>query len=186
MNNPVYVNRLIAVIIIVIIIGITTGIGFYCKWIFYDEPRHIKYINCNITYCNVTTNICSECTDTRNCNLHTYYFTCYVVNIIVTAHFNGQNYTRNIKKNNGANYPTICNNNITTCDYDDRDIQNTLNVYKIYAIEFAGYLSWFVVVLVATVIIISLIIILSRHLKFNSEYVEIKDDVEIAMSINST
>ena len=149
--------------------------ALYTKWIYYDEPLHAKVTTCTIDKCNVTSTTCyHKC---YGCGLTP--FICYAFNVTITLLLDNQNYTQTINSdyNTSGYYPIICNGNTTECDYDNRDIECTLTVYKINLIGM-GYYGWALMIFM-TLLVTAGLYMWSNSLKMNKEYETIKDDMKI-------
>lgn len=173
MQTKICVNRLILVIICTVIIGIIIGVGFYCKFIFYDKPSHLHVTTCDITSCQVN----ETCCDTRY-NLY------YTLDIVLFTNINGQDYTVHLIYYLENKFSKVCREKAVQCSYDDQDVVKTLNI-NIFS--FGIWRGWYAllacIILVAIPAIICLIVE-SCRLQLKSEYTEIKDDKDINLEVN--
>ena len=175
-------------IILIVAFGICIGMPIFSKWIFIDEPSHIKTTTCLIDKCHVTN---ATCQYYYKC--HNYYdrcvttpFTCYAFQITFTLELPNQTYNRTMKSifdfdgitnhyDYSGNYPTICESNITECDYDDRNIGPTLSIYQLNAVSFGYKILWLLSELLSIGYIV-LLIIWFYNLKCRNGYESIKSD----------
>jgi hypothetical protein len=164
------INRSLFIIILLLIAGILTGMGFYAKWAFYDNPNHIKTAICNIEQCNITKGWCF---------FGGGNYTCYKFSLRYNTTIDNQTYTKIYRGGYdfSGKYPKVCKDDTVECFYDNRNIEETLSLSPLHTIS--GFL-WVLVALFAAAIITCLVLI-AFHLKLREEYVEIKDDVEINM-----
>src|SRR6187399_1383926 len=99
MRSLIFTNISVIIFYSIIIIGTIIGNIFYNKWIWYDEPSHIKHVECTINQCNVTEATCdyinfqakpeNGISGSAGNNIHheDKYF-CYFVSAVCTALIN--------------------------------------------------------------------------------------------------
>lgn len=173
-------SRINFFIILLIAIGVWTGMAFYIKYIFKDVPLDLKVDTCNINYCNVTNATCCwGYWGRHHFHCESGDFPCYIFVINFTATVNNKNYTTFYNSNDNADdptsYPSICDYNTTNCYYDIRDVPDTLGLYSFNPVGFWNYFLWGLVLLAAIVITVCLGIWL-HSLKWKNDYEEIKSD----------
>ena len=146
-----------------IIIFITTllllGLGITIKFAYVDDMVHYHTSNCYINSCTSTVTTC--CTKSR---YSTTCSTCYAIVVSYDLYLNSttSDQTENYSKTSwGTTYDwNFCNQDYTTCYYDDRNISASLRTFSKYEAQggIIGIvilcLCLFTLIVVTTIIII--------------------------------
>src|SRR5579863_7531685 len=178
-SDNIHLNRFWLGFLIFIILGFIFGFIIYSKFIFIDLGAYSRDIECNISCYNITENICHE-----NNRDRTRFF-CYYANINLNATIDNTNYTKWVRRAY-AESVHICDGNNTTCHYDYRYIEDTLDVLPV---DISGWvfmmlILWIIIEIPILILLIIMLVTLIKEYKLKSEYVPIEDDKEISLRIN--
>lgn len=130
----IHLEKLIwGIILTTLMIGGIVGISCYIYYIFINEENHTHTATCDIEKCTVSNGTCysDSCANRYSCT--SMPFTCYKFNVAYSLNTQDKKFNTTSASNYDSSgwYPTICESNTTTCDYDDRNIQNTLTLNQI-------------------------------------------------------
>jgi len=108
------------VIAFLVLSSIIFGYLYLTKYTFIDEPAHIKDKICYISCGNKIIRSC------RDVNTQLFY-ACYDVDITLSLLIYSDGYTKR-RTHRYTDYQIFCNINQTICYYDDRYIEDTLDL----------------------------------------------------------
>src|SRR5579863_1710746 len=103
-----------------ILITLILGYIYFTNYVFFEDPSHIKSTSCNTTCDEI---LRKECYDSTKKS----FYTCYDVNITLSVLFDDYNYIRS-RTHRYIDYQIFCNNTFTLCYFDDRNIEDTLDI----------------------------------------------------------